>query len=105
MKKILILLILAITAIGYIACKKPKPAPDYRDKWVGKYDGEYTTSFQASSHTQIVVINVDIWGDSSLLIKCNKELRNTKENYDVCVKNDGSFFDYDIYSKISGHFF
>ena len=45
MRKGLIIIVLAIMAVGYISCeKKPKPKDpeikDYRDKWVGDWDFE-----------------------------------------------------------------
>lgn len=94
MKKGLIIIILAITAIGYISCEKPKKEKDYRKKWVGNYSGEYITYFSStvgssSENTQMVIINLAIWQDSSLVITCKDKSWNPEINTDGYFIQDG----------------
>lgn len=98
MKRGLIITVLAFIAIVCVSCEKP---PDYREKWVGTYDCVIHYWWSDSISREVYIFDVTAKGYSIL----NFSLRNTKENYDVCVKDDGYFFDYEIHSKISGHFF
>jgi len=96
MKKRLILLVLAITAMGYISCEKKPKEKDYRKKWIGEYNGEYISysshHFNGTTYDTIggFVINVFIEEDSCLLIKMGSQERE----FNPKVNIEGNFEQY-----------
>jgi len=68
---------------------------DYRARWVGSYEGEYTHYFSSmggdwDDTIQGDVINVSLWSDSCLLIKRDKSM-----SWTPIVNIDGYFNQYD----------
>jgi len=77
MKKVILVVLAGLFAIGYVSCTKPEPdsepKKDYREKWVGEYVGEYIYEYYGednphSDTTRDAVINVAVLKDSFLLI-------------------------------------
>ena len=100
MKKGLTILVLAITAIGYISCEKPNP--DYREKWVGTYEckKEFTSSYPpGSTGVSYPLVDVVAVADSMLNLTERDISPNAMSGVhnNVKVNSDGSF------SKIDGN--
>jgi len=94
MKKELILIILAIMAIGYVSCEKPKEK-DYREKWVGTYECEekyswWLMSEESGEEIFQTTVNITAIGDSTLKILENR----TEKNYETKVSNTGDFIEH-----------
>ena len=103
MKKGIILIVLAIIAIGYISCKKEK---DYRDKWVGAYECEeiYEYWFGADNQgTEVYQTNVVVTVKGDSLLEFLE--RRSGESYEAAVNSNGNFIKY-FYPKgrIKGNF-
>jgi len=92
MKKGINLMILAIMAIGYVSCEKPKEK-DYRDKWVGSYECEEIYTWCSGPidtvHTKIYKTNVIVTAkNDAWIVFC---VNRNEKRYGANVNEDGSF--------------
>ena len=109
MKKGFIIIVLVILAILYVSCEEVRlePEPDYRNKWLGIYECEEiyhvwhlterledtvsgTVSWLDTSYNIVyqTIINITLYGDSSLSISENKR----GESYGAKLNTNDYFF-------------